>query len=878
MRTKFIALLLLASCIGSAFAQANQTAKAEPAAEAIPAATAEQTTATAPVAAEPATQSTQAAAGTTTATGAPAAEDWYQNKPIRSIVFVGLKNVSKSELDGLFSSYQGKKFSDELYWDVLQKMYALDYFADISPIALPGDPEKKTVLLQFTVTEKPVVRSIKFTGNVALKSGELLPKVTIKEGDIYNEMKSKVDERALRDFYLEKGFANVKISSEAVVGKDRSISLVFTIVEGKKTVISSISFEGNKVMASKTLRKQMKLKENGFMVTGTFRESDLEADKQAIKSYYNGHGYVDANVESVIREVDTESSPDKNLLKLTFVIKEGEQYTYGGTTLEGNHLFTTEELLLKMRLKTGEIIDLNRFNEGFQGIADVYFENGYTSNYISKKEQRDNDTKRISYIVTIVESERSHIEHLIIKGNTKTKESVIIREFSIEPGDIFSKAKLISSIRNLYNLRYFSTVAPDVTQGSERNLVDVIVNVEEQSTASVQFGITFSGVTDADSFPLSAFVKWEEKNLMGTGQTVSVDVTASPDTQSLTLGYSQNWFLGSPLTVSFDLSVAHKYLYTYTDEEGVIFSDSYNKDNGSVPDPYSSLSEYQNASSIDDSYRMKYEQLSYSLGTSTGYRWQPLFATVTLRGGVTFSVAQNFYDANVFRPADVAVREKNGHWQWGNSIWTRLSLDRRDINYDPSTGWFASQQVTYYGLFPSVESDYFARFETKAEGYLTLIDHPITNAWNLKVVLAAFSGISFQMKTTPVVISDTNKLYIDGMFIGRGWTSLYDDSAARGDFMINHSVEARIPVVKGVIAFDYFFDAAAVKRQYSDMSTLSMNDYYFSYGPGLRFLIPQFPLRFLFANTFRMQNGNFEWRNGRSADWTFVLSFNIANL
>ena len=88
---------------------------------------------------------------------------------------------------------------------------------------------------------------------------------------------------------------------------------------------------------------------------------------------------------------------------------------------------------------------------------------------------------------------------------------MILREFTIEPGDIFSKGKLIDSVRNLYNLRYFSTVAPDLVQGSENNLVDVIVNLEEQSTASVQFGVTFSGVTDADSFPLSVFVQWEDK-------------------------------------------------------------------------------------------------------------------------------------------------------------------------------------------------------------------------------------------------------------------------------------------------------------------------------------------------------------------------------
>ena len=158
---------------------------------------------------------------------------------------------SESELDGIFAPYLGKNFTDELYWEALQKLYALEYFEDISPVALPGDADHKTVLLKFTVKEKPVVSEIKFTGNRAFRSGELLDKVTLKKGDIYNELKSRMDERAVRDYYLEKGYVGVKVTSEAVTNaKNKSITLKFTVDEGKQTVISSISFEGNKIMST----------------------------------------------------------------------------------------------------------------------------------------------------------------------------------------------------------------------------------------------------------------------------------------------------------------------------------------------------------------------------------------------------------------------------------------------------------------------------------------------------------------------------------------------------------------------------------------------------------------------------------------------------
>lgn len=800
-------------------------------------------------------------------------DDWYQGMPIRTVSFTGLKNVSRNELDGLFVSYLGKNFTDEIYWEILQKMYALEYFDEIMPVALPGDSEKKSVNLQFSVTERPVIDKIQFTGNDKIKNNELFDKVTLKKGDIYNELKARMDERSIRDYYLEKGYTGVKILSEIVETEKKGLYLNFSIVEGKQTVISSILFEGNKVVASKTLKKAIRLKESKFLSTGTFQESTLEADKIAIQRYYLERGYIDARIDSVLREIDTTSSEDKNLLTLTFVVDEGEQFTYSGTTIEGNSIFDSERLLANLRLQNGDVMNQNRFDEGFQAIADVYFENGYTSNYITRNEVRDNEKKKISWVITIVESERSHIEHIIIKGNTKTKEHVIKREILLENGDIFSKSKLLSSIRNLSNLRYFSVVAPELVQGSENNLVDVVLNLEEQSTASLQFGVTFSGVSNADSFPLSVFLQWQDSNFLGNGQTISSSLTASPDTQSLSLGYSENWFLGSPLTVSFDFSIAHKSLYAYQDVQYPFF---YGDD--PVPDPYTSYSEYMNSMSLDENSRMKYDKWTYGIGASTGYRWNPIFATITLRGGVNFSVLQNVYDNVLYRPADKSIRDQNGVWGWNNSIWTRISFDHRDLNYDPSRGWFFSQQVTLNGLIPEFETDYFASFETKVEGYVTLLDLPITNVFNLKFVLAAYSGLALQIPYTDRSVSESHKLYPDGMFIGRGWNSLYLDSKAKGSAMLNHWLELRVPIAPGVFAIDWYLDAVAVKQTPSDLSSLSVNDYYFSHGPSLRFSIPQFPLRLMLANTFRIEDGNLKWTNETGPEWKFVLSFNIANL
>lgn len=807
-------------------------------------------------------------------------DGWYQNKVISSIPFYGLKTITQDEMDGIFSSYVGKPFTDELYADILQKLYSLEYFSDIVTEVLPVDSSLKKILLTFTVVERPVVRRIIFMGNTSFRPGALLENITVKEGDIYNESVLAIDERNLRNFYLSKGYDTVTVSRAVEENPDGSITVRFVINEGRPTVISKIMFEGNQLVTAKTLKRKMQLKEARFLSSGAFTESALVADRNAIRQYYVQQGYVDAVVENVIRNIDSESDPERNLLELTFVIREGERYTYGGTEIEGNHIFSSEELLSNIKIKPGDILNLSRVEEGFQAIADVYYENGYTSAIINQNEIRDTEQRSISYLITVVESDRSHVESIVIVGNEKTKEDVIKREFLFEEGDIFSKTKLMNTIRNLYNLRYFSTVVPQIDQGSEQNLIDVVVNLEEQSTASFQFGVTFSGVTDSDTFPLSAFVQWQDMNFLGLGLDVSAGITASTDIQSVTLGYTHNWFLGSPLSVTFALSAAHRYLYTYQDSLYPIFDEDYTNEWGIVPDPFHSREEYEDADFIDDSYRMRYEQWYFSFSSSTGYRWYPVIAPLTLRGGIRFGVVKNLYDAQIYRPADPAIRARNDRWTWENSIWLRLSLDDRDISYDPSSGWFASEQVSYYGLFPVIETDYFLRSETKLEGYLTLLDLPVTDSWNLKFVLAGFSTLTVQVPVTNQAISETSKLYIDGMFVGRGWTDIYSRSSAKGNFMWSNSVEMRMPVIKGVLALDFFFDAVLMRKDLSMVKTSTLDDFYFSFGPGLRFSIPQFPLRLLFTNVFRVQDGQVLWgEDGRAGrpEWAFVLSFNMTS-
>ena len=87
-------------------------------------------------------------------------------------------------------------------------------------------------------------------------------------------------------------------------------------------------------------------------------------------------------------------------------------------------------------------------------LTNLYYENGYMTNEFIPSVNKDSERKTIGYNVRIIERSRAHIENIVIKGNTKTKEEVILREIPLKPGDVFSRKKIMSGIRNLYNTQF----------------------------------------------------------------------------------------------------------------------------------------------------------------------------------------------------------------------------------------------------------------------------------------------------------------------------------------------------------------------------------------------------------------------------------------
>jgi outer membrane protein insertion porin family len=610
----------------------------------------------------------------------PQTGEWYLKKKIKEIRFVGLVNVSKSELDGVVSSFIGQTFTDTLFWDLQSRLYALDYFEQFTPNALPGDESNQSVIIEFSVIERPIVDSIVITGNASIRKVDILDVILLKPDDIVTKTKVRLDSEAIKNLYIERGYPDIQVQGTITRNEENNTATVeFAITEGNQTKVRTIAFVGNSYVSASTLKGLMSLKEQSFFSSGIFSETKLQEDLDLIHTYYTDRGYVDAKVVNVERSVEQDPRDGRNYLIITITIEEGNQYTFGGISFEGNELYSDEELGKLVRLSEGSILNLTRLQADYARVAGIYYDDGYIFNTITMTEKRDEINRSISFVMHITEKGKAHIENIIITGNTKTLEYVILRELPFTEGDVFSATKIREGIYNLQNLQFFSNITLDYPQGSSEGLMDLIINVEEGKTLDLNFGVTFTGT--AGEFPVTGFVKVADTNFLGRGQELAATTEISGDSQELSFSFLENWLFGKRWSGGVTLSFEHDtvsevaqdilapiFYYDFPDpyDGHYVFSDDEEYEGTSyeagdafpgIPteeqiDKYDLLTDYDYADNeIPDTYLMTYETWEMSLGLSTGYKFYTPVGRFGVGTGAETSLKKVIYNEAFYGPS-----------------------------------------------------------------------------------------------------------------------------------------------------------------------------------------------------------------------------------
>jgi outer membrane protein insertion porin family len=820
-------------------------------------------------------------------------DEWYVGQAIRDVRFVGLANITEAELRPIVEPYIGQPFSDRNFLELQRRIYALDYFTSVLPEAVRPEAGEG-VIIRFTVEERATVSEIRFVGNRRIRTADLLNEILLSTGDMITLARRRADERAIADLYLRRGFPDVTVSSRIDEREQDARArhvVVFTISEGRQVTVREINFSGNTFASASTLRGRMETKAQNIFNPGVFQDRVLEEDRLRIEQYYRERGYIDAKVVDIIQETERDEEAERS------------QYTFGGIEFHGNEIFEDEELRGLVRLRDGAVLNASRLEEGLAQVQDRYYQHGYIFNQFSIDEARDEQALSIEFVMEIVEQPQAHIENIIIRGNDKTADEVILREIPLQVGDVFSVSRIREGIQNLHNLQYFSAINPETPQGSVDGLMDLVINVEEAQTADITFGVAFGGHTE---FPISAQVGWTDRNFQGLGQTFGFQIQASPIDQLLSVHFLERWLGGQRWSLGADISINRSVRRNIPQD---ILSPVYGEgDRNAVPDPflghyvfarateypagsgvtyeagylfphevtsdliaqYGLVTDYEFAGgrpAIPEQYLMQYTEWNIGLGVNTGYRFRTGLGMLSVGTGVRSSLNFIGYDPLQYRPFDPVLRRNLHEWQLVNRLSLTSALDRRRGHIlAPSSGYHFSQGVTFVGGFLFGDRN-FIRTDSKAEGYATLWEVPVFDNWSWKTVLGAHTGISFIFPTFWVPpryadiegpIAGPELLATNQMFIARGWPPV-----TGGQALWSNTLELLSPIAEQIVWSELFMDAVALWDHPADIGTRGIQNMLFTIGGGLRFTIPQFPIRLYLTKRFRIdETGAVEWQEG----------------
>ena len=419
--------------------------------------------------------------------------------------------------------------------------------------------ELRDSTLVVRVRERPFVNNVTFEGNDIVDSETLAAGIRTRSRTVYSPATVEADAARIVDLYARSGRLAALVVPKYIERENNRVDIVFEIDEGPISRVRRIAFLGNRVFSDWTLRSVINSREAAwfriFASTDLFDAGRLEADKALLSRYYAGRGYADFEVLSAVASL-TESGSG---FVITFTVEEGERYDFGQVSLASELTGIDSDALRELiDFETGEVFDAIAAVQAGEAIQSELERAGQPFVDVEIETTKNEEALTMDVAFRILPSEQVYVERIQIDGNVRTLDSVLRREFTFAEGDAFNRTKMAATRRNLRALRYFSSVDLRVEEGSRPDRVVVQVEVEEQSTGSLSFGVGYSSVDK-----VVGSITLTERNLLGRGQEVAVSYETSQSGNLYRFAYTEPRFRGRDLAVGIDV-------YRSVDEGGSI--------------------------------------------------------------------------------------------------------------------------------------------------------------------------------------------------------------------------------------------------------------------------------------------------------------------
>ncbi len=512
------------------------------------------------------------------------AEKEEKQQLVESVDIQGNRRLKDPDLLSYIRTRPGDTYDPKALERDLKELLSLNFFDKTATRVLTKPGIRGGVDVIFEVAELPIIRDLQFKGTKAIVESDILKafrenRIGISKEAVYDPVKARNASRVLREMLASKGYPNAKIKIIEEEVSATSIGVTFEIDQGNRSRIVKIEFEGNEKFKDGELRKQLQLVQETGLIS-RFKGQDildlrkLEYDLQTnVKQYMFSKGYFqarigDPQVEGLgykrtgfpilkILPLPLITSKD-DTLKIIVPVNEGKIFRVGEVTIEGNSIFSEQQISSIVGIKKGELADGRRLQKAlFEDLKKIYGGQGFIEYDVelnpTLKDNPDNPAEGIVDIaIKIDEGKQFRLRKLEFTGNTFTRDVVLRREMLLNEQDIYNQLALETSIIRLNQTQYFDPINKDedveTRADSEQGQVDAIIKVRERGRQQISFNGGISGLSGT-FFGL----EYSTNNLLGRGETLSFAFGAGNRQQSLSFSFTEPYFQNRPIAVGFSI-------------------------------------------------------------------------------------------------------------------------------------------------------------------------------------------------------------------------------------------------------------------------------------------------------------------------------------
>lgn len=496
---------------------------------------------------------------------ATAADSSLRGKVIERFEVSGNTSVASDTIRVYLGIVPGAPYDPEAIQRNFPNLWQTGLFDDIR---IEADKGERGVVVRAIVKERPRIGAVEFRGNKNLQTSKInealdRAKIDVHVGNTVEQTLIRRAAETIHNTYSEGGFEGVSVETKLEdMPEPNEKRVVFVVNEGVKAKVSRIDFVGNKRFSDRRLRSVMKeVKENGIISMlrkkNLYVPSKLDEDLEKVKNLYQDYGYKD--IEFGDPQVE-QLKGRKARVKVTIPVKEGVVHRFGDVTIDGNKVFTSDQMIGKWPLKKGDVLSRKPIQARLDFFEELYRRRGYIYAYINP-EYKEREDNVVDVHIQVFEGDQFKLGRLEFEGNTVTKDKVLRREIFLDEGMVMDMETFKSSLYKLGQLGYFKvTDNPDFKVNQEKKTVDITIKGQEEGKNDVQFGGGFS-----ETYGFFGQFQFATRNFLGEGEGLSASFQRGRRQNFYSLSYTDPWFLDRPH--SLGVSIFNRQT-TYPDSVG----------------------------------------------------------------------------------------------------------------------------------------------------------------------------------------------------------------------------------------------------------------------------------------------------------------------